>query len=646
MPDDWRSELVLDGHSGWISAIAFSPNGQLLASASIDKSVRLWNPENGTACGNLEGHMGAVQAVSFSPDGELLATGSDDHTVRLWNMRACTPICTLKGHTSSIKTVAFSSDGQLISSLSSGGIIRLWEAKSARPCGALEGHTSEVQAVVFSPDGTLLAAACSDGKVRLWNTKAGTARSTLDGHLSTVNAIAFSPDGRILASGSEDHTVRLWNAIDGSARSTLQGHSEPIRGLTFSTDGQMLASISRWEVWLWNHVAGESCRQEYRFEISYSSVQFMPRSHKIAVYSWGELRLWDEEENRLLELLEIYANDLGGYAFSPDGHLLAIGTMAGNIKLRHTTASPSSYSENPMKIKPVEFSPNGELLAVTYSKTIDIWNVQTRKFCFSLYIEANSLRNLAFSPDSKMLASSSHTGTVVLWDLTQGTMIDMLDAGSRDRQHVFSPDGKQLATGTDAGMVVLWKLSTGGERHQLEGHSNEVTALTFSPDGRLLASGSKDSTVRLWDVTTGAECCIYECHSTYVRAVAFSPDGRHLASSHPYSILLWELQSHQLLRSFRNSQPIEQLSFSPDGSCLVTNCEVFPIHNSDAEAFLRDLHCLTVVDNWVVHNKRKILWLPPYYRFADYAVHDCTIALARDSKNVIFFTFDFRSGFP
>ncbi|KAL9607560.1 MAG: hypothetical protein Q9167_007535, partial [Letrouitia subvulpina] len=195
---DWSSLLqTLEGHTGRVSAVTFSPDGQLLASTSYDNTVRLWDGATGALRGSLEGHTGPVRAVTFSPDGQLLASASDDNTVRLWD-----------GATGALR-------------------------------GSLEGHTGPVSAVTFSPDGQLLASASDDNTVRLWDRATGALRGSLEGHTGPVRAVTFSPDGQLLASASYDNTVRLWDIKKKKALNKIP-IKESIYKLSFSADGSHL----------------------------------------------------------------------------------------------------------------------------------------------------------------------------------------------------------------------------------------------------------------------------------------------------------------------------------------------------------------------------------------------------------------------
>jgi hypothetical protein len=253
----WQPVRTLTGHTDWVTSVAFSPDGRLLASGSFDKTIELWEVATGSEVDTL-GPTGYVVSVAFSPDGRLLASGSSDKTIRLWEVATGSEVRTLTGHTDWVYSVAFSPDGRLLASGSSDKTIRLWEVATGSLVRTLSGHTGGVTSVAFSPDGRLLASGSLDATIKLWEVASGREVRTLSGHTGGVTSVAFSPDGRLLASGSLDATIKLWEVASGREVRTLSGHPlRPHRGchssVAFSPDGRLLASgsgdttITLWE---------------------------------------------------------------------------------------------------------------------------------------------------------------------------------------------------------------------------------------------------------------------------------------------------------------------------------------------------------------------------------------------------------------
>jgi serine/threonine protein kinase len=228
-----------------VSALAFSPHGNILATAEWDRDVKQWDVASGQVLDTFVGHTARVNCVAFSPNGRILASGSSDKTIRLWNLPAEEVFRILAGHGADVNSVAFSADGSILASGSADSTIKLWDASSGKLLRTLQGHSRAVNSVTFSPDGRTLASGSDDATIILWDARAGRITRTLTGHTGPVRSVAFSPNGSTLASGSDDSTVKLWH-VNGAlaAFSTLQGQSAAINAVAFNQDRSIIASGS------------------------------------------------------------------------------------------------------------------------------------------------------------------------------------------------------------------------------------------------------------------------------------------------------------------------------------------------------------------------------------------------------------------
>jgi eukaryotic-like serine/threonine-protein kinase len=239
------SHVIYEKHSECVRSVAWSRDGKLIASGSLDKTVQIWKAANASLVFPYYGHSGGVLSVAWSPDGQFIASGSADQTVQIWKPTDGSKIHTCRGHSSEVNSVVWSPDGKFIVSGSSDQTVRIWRVTDGKNVFIYRGHPSNVKGVAWSPDGKLIASGGVDQTVQVWKATDGSLVYTYPGHSGEVNGIAWSPDGNFIASGSLDKTVQVWKATDGSTLDTYRGHSASVLSLAWSPpDGKLIASGS------------------------------------------------------------------------------------------------------------------------------------------------------------------------------------------------------------------------------------------------------------------------------------------------------------------------------------------------------------------------------------------------------------------
>ncbi|MEG4112557.1 MULTISPECIES: serine/threonine-protein kinase [unclassified Microcoleus] len=224
-----------------VNTLAVSPDSSILASGG-DKNVILWDLKTGRRMRTIPAHKAAVNAIAFSRDGQTLASGSDDKTIRLWNVKTGSRLRTLSGHTGGVNAIALSRDGKTLASGSDDKTVRLWNLGTGEVRRIITGHGGAVNAVAFSPNGKIVASASTDNTIRLSNVQDGKRTRTFKGHSSSVRTIAFSPDSRTLISGGGD--IIVWDLKTGKERSTLSGHSQFVSSVAIARDSKTFVSGS------------------------------------------------------------------------------------------------------------------------------------------------------------------------------------------------------------------------------------------------------------------------------------------------------------------------------------------------------------------------------------------------------------------
>lgn len=557
------------GHQSWVRSLAFSPNGETLASGSDDKTIRLWQVGSGREIRAMSGHQSWVRALAFSPDGKMLASGAHDQTVRLWQIDSGREVRSLRGQRDWVRSLAFSPDGKTLAS-GSDRIARLWHVESGREIQSFSGHKDWVRSVDFSPDGRTLATGSHDQTVRLWQVDSGREIWASSGDLRPISAVAFSPDGNILATGSEDQIVRLWQVNSGREIRAWSGHQGTVWSVAFSPDGQTLATGSEDRtVRLWQVGSGREIRAFGGHPSGAWSVAFSPDDKTLAIGSEDRtIRLWQVDRGHEIRVFSGHRNRVRSVVFSPDGKIIASSSADQTVRLWQMDGGEiQTLSGHQGQIWTVAFSPDGKTLATgSEDQTIRLWRVDSGREIRSMSGHQGTVRSVAFSPDGKMLASGSSDQSVRLWQVGTGRKIRTLHGHRRPiLSVVFSPDGKTLASGSTEPIIRLWQVEGGREIRSLSGHQDGVRSVLFSSDGKTLVTGSFDQTVRVWQVDSGREIRTLSGHQNVILSLAISPDGNTLASgSEDGTVRLWDITDGRCLAVFL-PLPEGWVAFSPDG---------------------------------------------------------------------------------
>jgi WD40 repeat protein len=578
-----------------VNSVAFSPDGQLIAAACGDGTVKVWDSKTGKELKRFPAHAAPVFSVAFHSDGKHLATVGADHRVKVWDLATGESVfseqCDAVHNFGSAYSVAFSpGDGRQLA-VGNDGAVEIWDWRNRRVQHSFTGHQKRAINLAFSHDGRRLASGNWRGNVKLWDPVAGgeplcSFPQSREARFP-VAALAFNRDGSRLATASFGRRVDVWDTTTGELLRSLP-HGGLVLGVAYCVDGLRLASSGEDNtVRVWDATSGREVLVLREHTGICGCVASSPDGWRLASASIdGTIRVWDAtplQSQKGQETLTFtqHSDEVWTVAVSPDGRKIASGGMdtlvkvwdaqTGRVSIEFTrlTGVVFSVAWRPDGARLASAGRDGELL------TVKVWDAQTGQPVFELPRGPEEYFAVAFCPDGGYLVTGRANGAVQVWDAQNGNPVGTL--GTHDRQMpirgvVFSHKGEYLATASDDGKVKLWDATRLKEkqvaRHTLSAQNRgRGLTLAFSPDDRRLVTGGERHTAKIWNVETGEELKTLEGHGGDVHAVAFSPDGRWVAAGGEGStVRVWDSHTGALVRSFRgHTGLVSSLAFSPDG---------------------------------------------------------------------------------
>lgn len=590
------------GHSGAVMGLDVSPDGRVLATAGIDRTVRLWDAVRQRELRVLQGHNKPLRQVRFSPNGDLLASAGLDGITRIWRVESGNLFHATEGP-SPVEGLAFSSDGQRLATSHWDGAIRIWEVSTGQLQRTLTGHYARVYSISFAPDGRSLASVGKDQTLLVWSLAEGspTLRRSLG---KTSHAVAYSPDGSRLAYATVGNAIEVLDLSTGKAF-TLRGHSGLVQDLRWAPSGDQLvsASLDR-TVRIWN-LAAEKASTVIRTDRGMLwRVALAPNfQHLFTAHGSSEVLRW----NTLVGIEDGVFSGLSAkvfsLAFSADGNTLV---SAGDDALTRwdlrALMRSKTFSLDTAGVSSVALL-NSPLRAAFGTTTgtlglIDLAVGASEGRVWQMNKGQGAIHAVAADSDGKWIAAGDQSGILRIW-MAPG--FDQVAELPGHHQQIFSltamPNGLLLSGGKDK-TVRTWSVPERRQISQISEHQQPVTGLAAQESGAMWASASWDQTVRLQrhDDRQGTAATVFRGGKSWLNAVAINPDGQWIAAaSSDRLVRLWNTSTPGAAQELIGHEAaVHAVAFSRDGRWLVSAGRDTTIRFWDLTTFKESLRLLPI----------------------------------------------------
>jgi len=561
--------------------VTWSPRGDLLAVHSASPTLELRDPQTGELVVELP-HETRIWSTAFSPDGRLLVTASLDGSARLWSTTDGTRVGAILRHPGFPRTARFSPDGRRLATASSLGMARVWDATTGQPIGPplehdASGNRAGVLSLEIGPEGRRLITSDDQGWVYLWDATTGSPLAEPWLHrqaASQVFAAEISPDGERLLTASRE-LARLWDARTRQSLGLPMQQEDPLAGAHFSPRGERVLTFStEGSAQLWDAETGEPIGGPLRHRGSIREAHFSPDGRlALTVSTDGTARLWDAATGLPFGEAMRHGAAVDSGAFSPAGDRIATTARDSTLRLWElpTSAATNRVLAHGDKVWAVSFRPDGaQVVTAGDDASAKLWNVETGEREGPPLLHQQLVSTASYHPDGRRLLTGSVDGTAKIWDLESHEVLVSLPHDGNVRSAELDPEGRRVLTVAGAA-AYLWVADTGELTATLR-HAGPVHSAHFSPDGRQVVTASRDETARVWSVQTGEPIGAPLEHGGAVLWAELGPGGRRVATaSVDGTARLWDAVSREPVgEPLLHSAAVQTVRFHPDGHSVVT----------------------------------------------------------------------------
>jgi WD40 repeat protein len=588
---------TITAHDKAIKAVAITPDGQKLISASKDQTLIIWDLITGNQLKTLIGHTSHVLTLAITPDSKYVASGSADESIRIWNLDTGNLEKVLIGHHDTrINKIRLTNDGKYLISSADDNKLILWNLITGEECAFGQDFSNVSSLFTITPDDKKIISTCND-TIKVWDLSINqrvevidkvnftfTKKINLNSHTKTVNQVVSIPSSQLIITGSSDATVKIWNFITGEEIKTLTGHHSAITVIKVTPDNQQIISISvdgivkSWDLNTYTEIRS--------FQINLLDICVVSPDGKQIVSAAGNgiIKIWDLLTSQEIKSFTIQRNNIlkkeyiNAWAITSNGKQIIVSLRSIQWDIKSTlaiwdlaTGQEIILQRHNEYVSVITItSDNQYLISGSSDETIKIWNLATREEIRTLPAPAR-ISALAVNSNSQQVIASSCDGSTIVWDISTGKQIQTLTDiswtgfGKHITSLTVTLDNQYIISGSQDGTVIAWDFASGNQLFIATRTKNDystskdfskiftgmidafpdvkpVYTIIITPNGKQAVSGLYDKKVKIWDLETGEEIFTFYGHDWMIEALDITPDGQRVISvSDPDTIKVWNL---------------------------------------------------------------------------------------------------------
>jgi WD40 repeat protein/serine/threonine protein kinase len=560
-----------------VTAVNFDEAGDSVAVGFRDGSTHLYDLRTRRRVQKFATQSGRVQQIVVDSRRNRLVILTEGNAANLFDLQTGERIARL-GHDDSVVGVDLDLIGGRIATASDDGRVKLWSLQTGGSLSAPIVHPDRVRVARFDASGTRLATGCYDSAARVWDTTTGQLIAGPLMHDNSVSGVDFSSDGTYLVSASVDHTARVWHATTGDQVSPAMRHGYLVRRAEFLPDGNRIMTTSGdGLIRIWEFRTQANLIKVVRHSDAVKTCRLSPEGDRMVTASTdGTARIWNLRSEEPSETVLKHDGEVLEADFSGDGKLVVTTSTDGTARVWSAEDGiPVTGSlRHEGRVAHAEFSLDAEQVLTASSGGAFIWDVQTGKLVHQ-FGDGDSVGWATYDSDGLQVLTCGNHGYARVWDARTGQPITPRLEHARDVEGgCFSPDGRYVITASRDRTAEIWKLPSGERAAPPLVHFAGVQNACFTPDGQKVVTGSRDGTARVWNVLDGSPATPPLSIGTGLVRARVSPCGRFVATAGSSKVMLWDIQTGQLLGlPYPHGNWTNEVRFSSDSKTMCTACE-------------------------------------------------------------------------